>query len=623
MKSIIKYIVPLFCIVIIVSCGKIPSNVFTNKSVKDFKLKTLNEATIIQKGMTIPVTFTRKEANDIDSLLFELTDMSGKAFYQHQIKITGDTQSFEFLCPDLSRVIEEDSLIKVFFSVLAKGKKVGSEEIRVFYVLKNPELPAVEVYPNILSPGSTSLILAVLNERNQNYYLRWKQGDTILKEGFSDNREDLLRWTAPFNHQEWAYPLTLELFPADASQIHSPSSISIPLEIIVRNQDHEDPKELGPEKSYSTLFHFRGNTNPIDSHQRLITSKVGLKYPNIIKGQFGYVFDKNNYLTLDDSLLTFDGIQLNPQTININGLLLEDKNLDRILTFVNSKGTEILKLGYDKEKGFYLSYLNEILSYSLWTPENNPFKLSCSFVPTSDGYTILWYGYGRITNITNISAINLDLSSGQTIIGRAYNGQILIDELGLYDHDALGRSSTDGYIFERYQKELLSGQLIFADGFDSLYLNPSLYLQGMGDSLISSFELYPDSNLKTPSFEIRGSGVHIGLGNILLNDGEIKIVWENYNAAPIRIFKDFYYIDNIRYPFSSTFNTYDFEIKLAQDGLFFKIPNKDLIPLPFGYDDNINAHIEIDTHDQSIILPQIQLAYTDVNIESFSSLVSY
>lgn len=100
--------------------------------------------------------------------------------------------------------------------------------------------------------------------------------------------------------------------------------------------------------------------------------------------------------------------------------------------------------------------------------------LAVSVVPVGEALSVLWFVDGRAVQTDRLvfdpSPIPAD---GTTWVGSDGYGTDfigIIDELGLYTRDELGRPSPHAGLFRESRQKLYGRDLVFADGFDGLYL---------------------------------------------------------------------------------------------------------------------------------------------------------
>jgi hypothetical protein len=132
------------------------------------------------------------------------------------------------------------------------------------------------------------------------------------------------------------------------------------------------------------------------------------------------------------------------------------------------------------------------------------YQLSVSFIPGDGTVTAIWFLDG-IQTATVVRAVSLNTigSTGETIVGGTdFSG--IISELGVYYQDTQSRPTVDPDIYRRAMSLDHGPNLIYAEGFDGLYLASAIDVSGEAGLTTGILNLDPGSSLHLPAFELEG-----------------------------------------------------------------------------------------------------------------------
>lgn len=131
-------------------------------------------------------------------------------------------------------------------------------------------------------------------------------------------------------------------------------------------------------------------------------------------------------------------------------------------------------------------------------------SLAVSVIPAGDALTVLWFVDGRSVRTDRFFGFDPGPipAGGTTWVGSDRHGTDfigIVDELGLYTRDELGRPSPNTGLFRESRQRQYGRELVFAEGFDGPYL-PN-WAQGVSgtSSLPGTLVLQPGASVTLPA----------------------------------------------------------------------------------------------------------------------------
>ncbi len=535
----------LLIVVFIISCAG-PAD--SGLSDGEIKVLTIKDGSILEKGTALPVTLIYNESDYVfDYLNIFLYDDTGREVAANKIERNSieNNRKREIVLPEnLGK-----GIYHVKFELYKSDKMIFSTITNFFNESSSYKLNNIQSYPPNPAPGEKVILIADFTiDPSSNPYFRWIIGKNTVFEGFYSEGANKYNWKTPAI--EGAYSVTVELFPfkpEDKVFEKFSSAISTNSAVLVSESNRMISKELSPEISYSTLYHFRGD---ITDSGYIAQNKnnfeiVGNPLPDFKGGIYGYYFEKDKYIEIPSVIIPFskDGV-LHPFSIKIKFLCDYSKVADpaensAFFSSISESGNFNISLGqYDKTQYFceIVSGSNKFTSKAFHAKgtSNSTINLTLSFYPSNNGIytgdtkilpvdntlynstalntslgnsvpaginspntetysnqsysanscTVVWVINGETVACENIPFIpRLAENSGKTIIGGGIY-PLLIDEAGIYSRNNEGKNSVDPYCFSSYNSEIFGSGLIFAEGFDySLNLSP---LKHDGSAIINS-----------------------------------------------------------------------------------------------------------------------------------------
>ncbi len=373
----------------------------------------------------------------------------------------------------------DNGFYKLVLSVYKLGNLVSSADFKFFISDKEMAVSSVSSYPVIIYPGGEALLFSEFKaDLDDDVYVVWGLDEKVIYKCRFSEIPEYVRWRAP--KEESIVTLSVGFYPQNPPKGEifdfEPPVIQKSNLFISSNQKSEIG-ELGSLDNYYSLFHFRGETK--DYKRPDVLNKVfGNVLLNTNRDFFGYSFFEKSSIELDYGIIPLnEDRELMP--FSLNGVVGFDNNSSGSIVTIKESGENVFKL-VQKRNGVFIASLkiedSEVVSVSsIGAGENflfKPLTLSVYPEPDSNKISFIWYKDGQMLNRDEFSFKHFKLlKSLKTVIGGDDSFSGIIDELGVYYLDDKGRSSLDSTQFNKSIKDASSNSILFADGFDSFYLD--------------------------------------------------------------------------------------------------------------------------------------------------------
>lgn len=378
--------------------------------------------------------------------------------------------------PSLSLASPSESLYSVRLRVFDTDNIMIKEElISFFYSREALVIRGLTPFPNVFEPGGFGLIYFDADGSNDSW-VRWSIDNEIIEEGYFKEYTDGFIWKAPL--VTGVYGLKMELFPEEPLYTKNgtfpfSSPIRSELEVFVTKVSENDPDDLYPVESYSTLIHFKGLI--VDQGNRINTiTTVGAPVIKRQGDKFGYYLNEGSGYSIDENILPVYKNILMPFSVNFS-YYLDNPQLDAHFLKIFDDNNILFSIKTDSS-GILVSELyyseTNITSISGILPDIYT-EFTLSVVPEEKFITFLWYGDGILIS-SNSYVYNSEVpdSKYKSIIGVENGFEGLLDEFGIYYLDENGRNNIDDNIFQRkVEKKYNPDKIIAAFGFDGLYFD--------------------------------------------------------------------------------------------------------------------------------------------------------
>ncbi|MBA7582006.1 hypothetical protein ES708_23925 [subsurface metagenome] len=552
----------LSLIMILSSCGKLA--VFTQPYAEttQIEIRSLAEGGVLNKDDTVSFVIhsAQKEEQDI-SLMITLSLHSGEVIWDTSLETPLLNEELELLLPDL-----ETGHYILKFTAASQAGSSSERAVNFFYVEGSYRILGITSYPPIILPQTDTLLKVELSiPDGSNPYIRWSQDDNLIAQGSLAQGLDKINWTAP--NKEGIYTILVELFPFAPPQgneygFRSDTTLNAELYILSHNILQES--DLQPENSYFSLFHFNGD---------LRDSGVGSKEKQgTVPAAELEVIGNPTLVTIQDTvgfrLAAADGFHLPRLILPVkDGLLLPFTLTMGLLTETAEHGGEFIKVRSKDDSlnlvVFFDSSGNpsvkiriadqEIIAPSRFADfnKNQEHFISLSVLPREDYISIQWFldGYQSTASVFKPAA-NRITGEGETIIGGTELFSGVITELGVYFQDRQQRATVNPDIYSQAMQKKHRHNLIYAQGFDGIFLSEELSSQGKIEAAGGFLVVSGTASLQLPPLAMEDHSLHIELifEPALTPESLITLLWEksddpfitiagnglNYNLIPSR-----------------------------------------------------------------------------------------
>ncbi len=141
------------------------------------------------------------------------------------------------------------------------------------------------------------------------------------------------------------------------------------------------------------------------------------------------------------------------------------------------------------------------------------YLITLSIHPLGNEYQVSWFVNGVRTASETVFFPQLVFPEDTvSTIGGSTGFRGIIDEFGIYYKDAEGRMSVNPDVYREAMEYRLGGDLLFAEGFDGLFLPETVEYTGDVQSAEGFLLVGPGSSLSIPDFEIANEYVIFQLG---------------------------------------------------------------------------------------------------------------
>ena len=528
-------------------------------------LPNVSDGSIIQKGDLIAFWISAQEEQSLVLEVDLFRSGSDEGLWQarlstsHELELgsipLNESQEIE-LPEDL-----ETGQYRLRFTLLLDLEVIDEKDLEFFYVEGDYEILAVESYPPVILPGSTGLLRAEVSyPEDSDPFLRWSQNEIMIAKGSISEGIDEIFWSAP--DEVGVYSITVELFPiapVDGAEGFSFASTSyMTSKLYVTLKGDVSLAELTPDDSYYTLMHFRGNTKDSGASAQLLwgdpqdrpTEPAPIGSPELVTVDdgFGFRLDSASGFRIPRMILPASDGMLLPFTISMGiefdsvdpqakilDLRAEDDSLAlQIMLDERAVPQAIVRFGQETE--IFLPSGMENLDTGI------RYLVSLSVVPTEDTLTAQWFQDGFQTNVLVVGDTYAPQIGdiGQAIIGAEQGFAGVIDEFGVFFRDAQGRYATDPNVLSFALEYSYDTDLVYAEGFDGLYLPDDAVVDG--DATVGSGVMALDagSSLEFPPLELEAETIDIEIAFLapIAKNAEVSFAWSPDTAPFVRIRTD-------------------------------------------------------------------------------------
>ncbi|HUX13241.1 MAG TPA: hypothetical protein VMW87_09435 [Spirochaetia bacterium] len=521
-------------VLILAACGNPSLLVPEIQDQNPVKIDSIQSGSVVTGNADIPIrlvyssSYSRSNGGP-DNMQIKLQNPDGSDVRTFAIgqSALSTQDSFTLNFPNLPA-----GLYTLVVTLYEQGKVLQEQKIDFFLVQGNYRFTGISSFPSSFYPGSAGLLQAHVDvPAGTDPYLRWTMNEKTIAAGLLSSGADQVLVRAPA--VEGAYNVTVEMFPAaPAGKDGFPftSSIKQSTELFVSKTQNVGEHELGPEQSYYSLFHFRGDYRDEGERTRLADANVSparaIGNPDLrISGSiFGYHLDGSSGFRVNEVLLPFAGSRLSPFSVTIRAMADIVETNRTLFSATSADGNFGFKLRTDGN-GFVVADITSNGSSAtaesgqmIFTP-GDAVLFNVSVAPGPSATQLLWFKDGTPLGASTVpigfgsfpsTPPQWKISAGTSTIGVASTGPNdqgsatgfvgILDEFGIYFRDASLRPSTDNRIFHGAMSATYGDALDYAEGFEGLFLPDGVTTQGPVTVGSGELVLSPGSSVVFPRF---------------------------------------------------------------------------------------------------------------------------
>lgn len=481
----------------------------------DVTIGTIEDGAIITSGDTIPLDIEYAEESRSleagpDLLVVSLVDVA------EGVEVAATTLDAEDLMqPQLPPIELSDmptGLYRLELELSDSDGILAARSVEFFHVAEPHRVLGIATYPPAFFPGASGLLQANIDvPEGADPYLRWSMnGEIIAANTVSEGGSEVILRSpdAP-----GVYPVTLELFPVappDRLEYGFRSSLSQTSDVYVAEDIELEEWELGPEISYFTLFHFRGEMK--DSGvaagrfgSALRAEVIGGPDLRIHGDIFGYRLDGESGFVLDRPAVPFDGGALSPFSINLRILLESDEADQRILR--TDAGDFSLELATGDAGALRVDIesagsVETAVSDAFLVRPDEPLTVTVSVFPLDDSAFVMWFRNGVLVGVSELDSWpeGVDPTAGRTVIGGEGGFVGVIDELGVYFQNEQEEPATYDEAFRDAMSRRFGDTLMYAEDFSGVSVPDEIDTEGDVRVMTGELILEPGSRVVFPRF---------------------------------------------------------------------------------------------------------------------------
>ena len=429
--------------------------------------------------------------------------------------------------------------------VRQNGEQVERHTATIFSVRERPRIAGIASFPPLITASTPVQLSAdIAADTGSDPWLRWTWRGKTIAQGSASSGTTAVLWTAPAD--DGVYTVTLELFPVAPPEVAGysfRSSIAMSTDIYVSAAGAAARDELGPASSYLSLFHLQADLADAAAAARdLKRLAIPIGSPRIVPvgDGFGYRLAGGDGFRVPWPVLPVEEGNLAPFTLSV-GIRIPPEQLTgadqhrhhdggrRHSSRWNSAPATSPELAIAVPGSPRLVIPSGIESLA----QGQRYLVSVSVEPRQDGLSVRWFNDGRqISQTTASLLVPLLREEGSAVVGGGSGFAVVIDELGVYYRDEAGRPATDPTLFRAAMRKLHGDRLLFADGFDGMFLPAGFITSGKTALSAGRLTLQPGAAIELPPIQFPTEGLSIEL---VLDSGSestaaVQLSWAGTDA---------------------------------------------------------------------------------------------
>jgi hypothetical protein len=534
----------------LLSCGDQSPFMSLKGSATDMQITSVSDGQVVSSSSTsvpLMVSAPGAEAGKDLEIDVTLTSPTGESVWHNRTAATANEQSSVALPSGLAA-----GLYRLDFILYSSGEVVQKKSSS-FFVASDAEgwkITGIKSFPPVITAAATVMLKAeLLVPSGSNPYLRWSWKGKVIARGTESAGLGQILWTAPSD--EGVYTILLEMFPsAPAAGTDFPftSSLSLSTDIFVSGSKVLGTGDLAPEASYYSLLHLQANLADAGAGARRSarTNAVAVGSPEVVTldNSFGYRLDGTTGISIPWFALPGDSSGLKPFTISM-GITFDDiAKAAAIVTAATSDSSILLTIVMNQhtaapEAGISVNAGPAVIipwSGAALSPRQR-YLISLSIVPQGSRLSAQWFLDGeQVSSATVNVSVPTVKQEGAVVIGGASGFSGIVDEFGVYYQEPAGRPSTDPGLYATAQAVRWGSGLVFADGFDGVYLSSGFSVEGQGNLDAGVLSLPAGSWLTLPGVRPGGYAVTVtaGLASGSSRTARLQLQWEGGTQPPVQ-----------------------------------------------------------------------------------------
>lgn len=487
----------------------------------DMQISSLTDGQIVTLGNSVPLLVSARDTTKSRDVEIEVTlsSPSGAAVWHNRSAATLNEQTPITLPPDLP--VGQYRMDYVLYSA---GEVTQKKSASFFVVNSGLRITGIKSFPPVITTTASVMLKAELEiPSGSDPYLRWSWNGKVLARGVLSKGFGQILWVAPSD--QGVYTITLELFPNSppgGSDYTFVSSLMLSTDIFVTGGKALEGNDLYPESSYLTLLHLQADLTDVGTGAKKggkPPAAVAIGTPQIVSLEdgFGYKFDGSSGIQVPWLALPIDSGVLKPFTANLSVSFEDLAGARSVLNASASDGSFSLVVTIDPAAGAPQALITSGGAAALAIPwagpalaQNQRYLLSLSIVPQSAGLTAQWFLDGiQVSAMRASYKLSVGSQNGTLTIGGPAGFKGTVDEFGIYYRDPSDRPSPDPDLYLRAQSIKYGNSLLLADGFDGLYLEHGITLEGSASESVGSVSLPAGTGLDLPALSPGGSSISV------------------------------------------------------------------------------------------------------------------
>ncbi len=482
----------VLAILVISGCGDVSFLLPVEDGQPEVLIMSVSKGAVLMPEDTFEVAVDYNDEEFFpDRMVIDLHDRDGEVLFSVELDSEG---IFELPLPVALPPDLEAGTYEVGVTVFQEEEEIASSNSIFFFVKEEYQIRAITAYPQIFYPGGRGLIIANLDiPDNANPYLRWSSDEVEIYSGLFDGGADRLQLDVP--ESEGVYSIRLEVFPfepggdfggsqeglSEEKEI-SPgfdfsSFISLEAQFFVSSTQGVDEGELGPEKDYHSLFHFRGESIDWGSNgDGAAAVPVGTPVLDISRGIFGFRFDGNDGFAVDEVLLPVVDQYIQPFSYSARFVI--DAFDGSVTEMTDGAGESVFSMGF-ADGILAASLLGTSSQIEPVLIAGDGADLTLTILPEDETIRYLWFIDGALVGDDLVPYEPAQIApGGRTVIGGNDGMYGILDELGVYYRLTDAGAEVDMEVFARAMERAYGSDLVLAEGFDGTELPDDIVFAG-------------------------------------------------------------------------------------------------------------------------------------------------